>query len=151
MDVCCQTGDLKKAGTNGWARNKKETWPLITLGRCAGERFPTQARTTISNLNEASLELTLTKKGNNKVVVSCKKAPREYICQIWYPGVSWHRHDSALGLMEFLGLPLCHPRRMAIPPPARSHRTPPASPNLPRPLCVAHCVRPKRSLYAIGC
>jgi len=67
VDVCCDTGSLKKAGSNGWARNKKETWPLITLGRCAGERFPTQARTTISNLNEASLELTLTKKGNNKV------------------------------------------------------------------------------------
>merc|ERR1712110_1172313 len=23
VDVCCQTGDLKKAGTNGWARNKR--------------------------------------------------------------------------------------------------------------------------------
>ena len=70
VDVCCQTGDLKKAGTNGWARNKKETWPLITLGRCAGEKFPIQATTTTTNLNQASLELTLNKKGSNKLELS---------------------------------------------------------------------------------
>ena len=70
VDVCCQTGDLKKAGTNGWARNKKETWPLITLGRCAGEKFPIQATTTTTNLNQAKLELTLNKRGNNKLELS---------------------------------------------------------------------------------
>jgi len=88
VDVCCQTGDLKKAGTNGWARNKKETWPLITLGRCAGEKFPIKATTTTTNLNQASLELSLNKRGSNKVELNefiinaedAKGAKRQFKC-----------------------------------------------------------------------
>jgi len=68
VDVCCETPKLSKPGSNNWSRGK-ETWPTITLGNCNGEKFPTEARTTVTNLNEATLELTLNKKGRDNMQI----------------------------------------------------------------------------------
>jgi len=68
VDVCCETPSLNKPGGVNWTKGK-ETWPLATLGRCAGENFPTEARTTVTNLNEASLLLTLNKKGSDNLQI----------------------------------------------------------------------------------
>ena len=53
----------------GYRSRGKETWPTITLGNCNGEKFPTEARTTVTNLNEATLELTLNKKGRDNMQI----------------------------------------------------------------------------------
>jgi len=70
VDVCCETPTLSKPSSNNWSRSGKEVWPLPTLGRCAGQGLPTQARTTVTNLNEATLTLTINKKGRDNMQIN---------------------------------------------------------------------------------
>jgi len=61
---------LSKPSRNNWSKAGKETWPLASLGRCAGQGFPTQARTTLSNLNEVTLSMTVKKKGRDNMQIN---------------------------------------------------------------------------------
>jgi len=63
--VCCETLQLSKRRGNNWVRNGNETWPGTTLGACKDKVFPTRARTTITNLLETKLILTLNKSGKD--------------------------------------------------------------------------------------
>ena len=69
MDVCCETPRLSKPGGTNWARDGRESWPVVSLGSCAGERFPIQPISTVTNLNEATLEISLSKRGTDKLLV----------------------------------------------------------------------------------
>jgi len=63
--VCCETLQLNKRQGNNWVRNGNATWPGTTLGLCKDKVFPTKTRTTITNLLETKLVLTLNKSGND--------------------------------------------------------------------------------------
>jgi len=69
VDVCCETPVLNKAGGVNWSRGGVETWPGISLGRCSGQTLPTVPRTTVTNLLETKLEVTVNKKGKDKMVI----------------------------------------------------------------------------------
>ena len=69
VDVCCETPVLNKAGGVNWARNGEEMWPSITLGRCSGQTLPTKPYTTVTNLLETKLQLTINKKGKDKMLI----------------------------------------------------------------------------------
>jgi len=62
---CCDTLDLKKRTGNNWVRNGNETWEGAPLGRCKDKQFPTKTRTTITNLLETKLILSLSKNGKD--------------------------------------------------------------------------------------
>ena len=62
---CCDTLDLKKRTGNNWVRNGNETWEGAPLGRCKDKQFPTKTRTTITNLLETKLSLSLSKNGKD--------------------------------------------------------------------------------------
>jgi len=69
VDVCCETPVLSKSGGVNWSRGGDETWPSISLGRCSGQSLPTKARTTVTNLLETKLQLTINKKGKDKMLI----------------------------------------------------------------------------------
>jgi len=65
--VCCQTPTLSQRTGNNWVRNGNATWPDTTLGECRNLAFPTKGRTTVTNLLETKLILTLNKSGRDTV------------------------------------------------------------------------------------
>merc|ERR1712215_284939 len=65
--VCCQTPTLSQRTGNNWVRNGNATWPDTTLGECRNLPFPTKGRTTVTNLLETKLILTLNKSGRDTV------------------------------------------------------------------------------------
>ena len=69
VDVCCETPVLNQAGTTNWGRNIDDSWPGITLGRCSGQTLPTKPYTTVTNLLESKLQLTINKKGKDKMII----------------------------------------------------------------------------------
>ena len=69
VDVCCETPVLNKPSGVNWGRNGDETWPSITLGECSGQSLPTKARTTVTNLLETKLEVTVNKKGKDNLLI----------------------------------------------------------------------------------
>jgi len=69
VDVCCETPVLNQAGTTNWGQNVDDTWPSITLGRCSGQSLPTKPYTTVTNLLESKLQLTVNKKGKDKMII----------------------------------------------------------------------------------
>jgi len=62
---CCNTQDLKKRTGNNWVRNGNETWNGTLLGDCKDKQFPTKTRTTVTNLLETKLILSLSKNGKD--------------------------------------------------------------------------------------
>jgi len=64
--ACCVTPILKKRekGNNNWLRNGTETWSGTTLKLCDNKEFTTQTSTTVTNLLESKLILTLEKSGS---------------------------------------------------------------------------------------
>jgi len=69
VDVCCETPVLNKPSGVNWGRNGDETWPSITLGEYSGQSLPTKARTTVTNLLETKLEVTVNKKGKDNLLI----------------------------------------------------------------------------------
>ena len=69
VDVCCETPVLNQAGRTNWGQNIDDTWPSITLGRCNGQTLPTKPYTTVTNLLETKLQLTIKKKGKDKMII----------------------------------------------------------------------------------
>jgi len=65
--VCCETPALSQRTGNNWVRNGNATWDGTTLGSCRDKVFPTKGRTTITNLLETKLILTLNKSGRDTV------------------------------------------------------------------------------------
>jgi len=63
--VCCETLELKKRTGNNWVRNGNESWTGSQLGLCRDMQFTTQPRTTITNLLETKLIVTLNKNGKD--------------------------------------------------------------------------------------
>merc|ERR1712142_283811 len=63
--VCCETLELKKRTGNNWVRNGSESWTGSQLGLCRDMQFTTQPRTTITNLLETKLIVTLNKSGKD--------------------------------------------------------------------------------------
>jgi len=63
--VCCETLQLMKRQGNNWVRNGNESWTGSSLGLCQDMSFPTKTRTTLSNLLETKLLLTLKKTGKD--------------------------------------------------------------------------------------
>merc|ERR1712106_1045790 len=63
--VCCETIQLNKRRGNNWVRNGNETWDGSSLGLCKDMVFPTKGRSTITNLLETKLILTLNKTGKD--------------------------------------------------------------------------------------
>ena len=61
---------MSKPSSNNWGKAGREVWPLTTLGRCAGQGLPTQARTTLSNLNEVTLSMTVNKRGRDNMQIN---------------------------------------------------------------------------------
>jgi len=66
QNICCETPPLNKfTSTNDWARNGKTTWPGMFLGKCQDKMIPTIRKTTVTNLLETKLLVTLTKTGSS--------------------------------------------------------------------------------------
>jgi len=65
--VCCETLQLSKPRGNNWVRNGNESWTGSALGLCNDKTFSTKARTTITNLLETKLLLTLNKAGRDNL------------------------------------------------------------------------------------
>eukprot|EP00092_Neocalanus_flemingeri_P011880 GFUD01012812.1.p1 GENE.GFUD01012812.1~~GFUD01012812.1.p1 ORF type:complete len:810 (+),score=226.03 GFUD01012812.1:149-2578(+) len=63
--TCCETPQLSKRSGNNWVRNGNVTLPGTSLGLCKDKVFKTKARTTISNLLETNLVLTLNRIGKD--------------------------------------------------------------------------------------
>merc|ERR1712123_1327 len=63
--LCCETLELKARTGNNWVRNGNTTWKGAPLGLCRDMQFPTKSRTTITNLLETKLIVTLNKTGKD--------------------------------------------------------------------------------------
>merc|ERR1712106_738045 len=63
--LCCETLELKARTGNNWVRNGNTTWKGAPLGLCRDMQFPTKSRTTITNLLETKLIVTLSKTGKD--------------------------------------------------------------------------------------
>jgi len=66
QNICCQTPPLNKfTSKNDWARNENTVWPGMFLGQCQDKMLPTIRKTTVTNLLETKILLTLTKTGKD--------------------------------------------------------------------------------------
>jgi len=63
--TCCSTHELSARTGNNWVRNGNTTWKGSPLGLCRDFQFLTQPRTTVTNLQEIKLVVTLNKPGKN--------------------------------------------------------------------------------------
>jgi len=63
--TCCSTLELSARTGNNWVRNGNTTWKGSPLGLCRDFQFITQPKTTVTNLQEIKLVLTLNKPGKN--------------------------------------------------------------------------------------